>query len=174
VLLLTALVTLLVGCGFQLKGVGNNAVLPPVLQKIYVQTSRNAEYAFARTLTSTLKANGAEVVKTPNEATATIEITQIQERSQALNMTGGMSAGQYDQYYSVSYQVKDSNGDTLQAPLTISAHDTYSTNAAQQLSINNKIKGIIERLSQQVAENIVSQLQVIKTKASTILPQGNK
>jgi outer membrane lipopolysaccharide assembly protein LptE/RlpB len=174
IIFILALVGTLYGCGFHLRGMDGTEALPPVLQKIYIDTKGSREgYSFERTLTSVLKANGAEVVNAPDQATATIKIISIALRSQPLTMTGSMSSVQYAQYYSVSYKVLDSNNNVLQDTLTISANDTYSSNASQQLSANNLIKQVIGALRERVANNIVSQLQAVKASAATILPQND-
>jgi LPS-assembly lipoprotein len=174
ILFILAIVGTLYGCGFHLRGTGGTEALPPVLQKIYIDTKGGIEgYSFERTLTSELKANGAKIVNSPDQATATIEIISIALRTQPLSMTGSMSSGQYAQYYSVSYKVLDSNNNVLQDTLTISANDTYSSNASQQLSTNSQIKRVIRALRERVANNIVSQLQAVKASAATILPKND-
>ena len=192
-LVLMTLILALTGCGYHLRGYDSGGALPPVAKKVYIHVDPQAPtspqtsasygnlnamspdiYSFEIALVKEIKAFGSEVVNSPSQATAIINVTSQSLSSQQLSLSGALSASQNALYYSVTYNVEDANGHKLQEPITISTNTTYTSSAAQQLSVNNQMNRLASNLQQRVAHNLALQLQALKPSADTIVPNTEK
>ena len=152
---------LLQGCGFHLRGW--NQSLPKMMKNVYVDDNDNSN--FNNVLTQQLNAAGANVVSNKSDATSIIHILSTESKNQPVDLIGSLGAREYTQEYAVAYEVLDNRGNVLLDKRYISASQNYSGNATQQLSLNNQVAHIIDRLQIQVAKTLVNQLYVLQPKA---------
>jgi outer membrane lipopolysaccharide assembly protein LptE/RlpB len=166
------LITLiLTGCSsFHLRGWSTK--MPTMLQKVYIES--NGNYSFALTLSEHLNSIGAKVVSQKNQATSIIRLLNTNTETKTVNVIGALSATEYSQTYSISYEVLDSGENVLLEPHYISATQTYAGNSTIQLSLNNTVNETTAVLQEKVANNIVSQLYILKPSTNTIIPNDLK
>jgi LPS-assembly lipoprotein len=117
--MITLLALLIAGCGFKLRG---EADLPPELAKTYINSNRPPgapPSSLGRTLNDLLVANGVEVTKTPQGATAIIELLDERIRRRIVASDSIGDTREYTFTLEVDYRVAMPNGRPLLAMDTI-------------------------------------------------------
>jgi outer membrane lipopolysaccharide assembly protein LptE/RlpB len=155
------------GCGFHLRGFDQNQNLRDLMNKINVQmTNSKLDYQFKNTLIIQLRAANVDVAHSRQKANFIIKIYQTSASKQAISLTGALNASDKVRRYKVSYQVFGQNQQPITTVKTIKANEKYSTNATQQLSTNNVIKNIDDKLRKRIAKRMIDQLRTLKTSKS--------
>jgi len=130
IFILMALSFFLSGCGFHLRG---HEPLPMCMRVLFLQP--NDPYSnFTKVLEQTFRSSGVRLVCNPAAAPVTLAIL-ADHFGQTTTSVG--SSGQVTTYlltYSIVYQLKDSYGNPLQCPQTITSTRTYSITSNQILS----------------------------------------
>jgi LPS-assembly lipoprotein len=96
------LLTLLAGCGFQLRGA---ATVPPEMSRTYIETS-DRHSLFYRTLRNELRVAGVTVVESPLEANATFSIEADVTGERVLSVSARNVPTEFEVFYTVFYSVK--------------------------------------------------------------------
>ena len=110
---LVALLALVSGCGFRLRG---QVELPPAMRVTYIKVNRPADTppgTLERTLESFLKANGVTVTTDPKQATATLEIVNQERGDRTVGATREGTSRLSTLTYTVDYRVVLPDGKTL-------------------------------------------------------------
>ncbi len=107
---LLAWVTLLAGCGFQLRGAAD---LPPEMAKTYIERVGGAGGGMIEGLTRALAANGATVVAERKQATAVLSLSNESTRKRTIVKGDQGTALEYELYFNVSYAVATLEGKSL-------------------------------------------------------------
>ena len=164
---------LLAGCGFHLR---QPVTFNPQLQTLYIAT-KQPNSPFIQVLKRTLLANDLKIADTPKEATATLNILNIDETTALTSLRGGGSAGQYTARATITFSVTSSNGKILLPASTVTHSSHYSSNATQILSSKTQSQDLISTMQTQLANLIINQLASInhqpaasKTPTTTHLP----
>jgi len=100
------LVTLLAGCGFQLRG---SAAWPETLARLHVG-GPELRLDFERVLRPALRARGATLVASPEPGTARIEVVGYNEERRLLSAAAGSEKREYELWLSVRYRVVPADG----------------------------------------------------------------
>jgi LPS-assembly lipoprotein len=92
----------LAGCGFHLQGAGT---LPPAMSRTFV-AARSAHSDFLAALSDTLRQRGAEVLRTPDESAALLEIAADESGQRVLSVSARNIPREYEVFYSVTFSLK--------------------------------------------------------------------
>lgn len=149
------LASLLVGCGFHLRG---QAQLPPAMAVTYIKTE-NPHSSLTRALRSALEASGVEVTTEPEAATATIEILNevLRRRTLAVGLRG--EERDYELRYEVRYAVSLADGSQ---PILEGTIDTSRNLLYAETDVLGRAEGeemAIRDMSSDLAWSIIRRLQ---------------
>lgn len=116
-----ALVSLVAGCGFQIKG----ALTTPVeMQRTYIATD-NRHSLFYREFRMQLQAAGVELVDTAADSTAIISILYDETDQRVLSVSARNVPTEYEVYYTIEYAI-DGSTDRLMEPQTLTVTRDYT------------------------------------------------
>jgi LPS-assembly lipoprotein len=129
------------GCGFQLRG-SEAARLP--FAKLYTSFSANSLVGteFKRTLRSI---GGTEVVDTPTQAQAWLEILSETQDRQVLGFSRTGSAREYQLRLQLQWRLHDGRGHEMIAPTTILLTRDVTAADAQQLAAKREEDALLYR-----------------------------
>ena len=99
------------GCGFQLRG---QATLPPEMARTYISTE-DRQSLFSRKLRASLRNNGIDVVESPVDATAVLNIIDDDTGRRVLAVSARNVPREFEVYYRVRFSLEGDNG-VLLAP----------------------------------------------------------
>ncbi len=128
-LLITAFILSLVSCGFHLRGY---IPIPTSLSKLYIQ-SDDAYSSFSQSLVSALRNRGIEVVSSPQQAPITLEIIDESSRSQVGALSATTETRQYTLFYTVTYQLRNSEGDAITQAQSVTTQRTFTVDLEEVL-----------------------------------------
>ncbi len=103
---ITLVMLLLTGCGFQLRG---QASLPPEMGRTYI-SAEDRQSLFARKLRSSLMDNGIDIVDSPVDATAVVNILDDDTGRRVLAVSARNVPREFEVYYRVRFSVEGDNG----------------------------------------------------------------
>ena len=106
-----AALVLVAGCGFQLRG---QATLPPEMARTYISTE-DRQSLFSRKLRASLRNNGIDVVESPVDATAVLNIIDDDTGRRVLAVSARNVPREFEVYYRVRFSLEGDNG-VLLAP----------------------------------------------------------
>jgi len=157
VLIMSSMI-LLSACGFHLK--------PPIqlitpLKVIYINTKTPYD-PFVITLKRELEANGVDVVDKPTEATAILNVQSIDRNSGLASVMGSAQAGTYNVSMSVTFNIITPANVQLLPATTLSATQSYVSNATQIVSSGNTEFGLREQNQENIASQIINTLSSIQ------------
>ncbi len=145
-------------CGFHLR---EPQVFSPELETVYINTTTPND-PFIQTFIRTLTANNVTVVNDPKQATATVNILNIQSSS-TMMAGGGMNiSGAYVASLTVNFSVTNRQGQTLIAPRAVQQSQNFMSNATQVLSGASTVNQLTSQMDQNLADQIMLQLSKIK------------
>ena len=104
--MLTALISVLAGCGFHLQ---DAFTVPTAMGRTYIATE-DRHSIFYRELRRQLQAAGMQLADVPGEATATLTISVDETNQRVLSVSARNIPTEYEVYYSIEYGVV--SGDT--------------------------------------------------------------
>lgn len=159
-LLIAALLLILAGCGFQLRGAAN---LP--YDTLHVAAAPTSTFAtqMRRAVTSSSK---TKVVDNPKEAQATLHILGEAREKSILSLSGGGRVREYQLRYRVQYRVADKDNKELRAPTTILLHRDFSFNDADTLSKESEEALLYRNMQTDAVNQMLRQLQAARSAAS--------
>lgn len=102
--------TLLVACGFHLRGLADLS-----FDKIHIN---NQSLSISRDLNVSLKSNGVTVVKAPEEAQILVDMMNEGTEKRILSLGGTGTVREFELFYRVSFRIK-STSDELWGPVQI-------------------------------------------------------
>ncbi len=149
VLTMIALLTLVSGCGFQLRGV---IAIPDQLKVLHLKGNNTS--ALYQAVEQYLQSSGVELVDSPEQAPYQIELLneKLDRRSASLNSRAKIE--EYELRTTLTYTVRDDKGETLIKPTQIFTERTYGYDE------NNVNATTAEEvlLRQEMRENLAGQL----------------
>lgn len=121
-LLLPLLLSLLAGCGFQLRG---DPAVPPEMARTYIATDDRYSL-FYHTFRRQLENAGAELVDSPVDATAEFAILTDDTGQRVLSVSARNVPTEFEVYYTVYYRVSSGENVLLEPQLhTLTRDYTY-------------------------------------------------
>ena len=156
--LLTSL-ALLPGCGFHLRGSGQEYTLP--FKTVYLGVADNSPLGIE--LARNIRANGqTEVVREAKGAQAVIEVLSEARDKAILSLNFQGRVREYTLTYSLRFQVKDGNGRELMAPNEIQLKRTISFNESQVLAKEAEEALLYRDMQTDLVQQIIRRLATIK------------
>jgi LPS-assembly lipoprotein len=117
-LVLLTLTTLLVACGFHLRGLADLS-----FNKIHIN---NQTLTISRDLNSSLKANGVKVVKEIEEAEIQVDMMNEGVEKRILSLGGGGTVREFELFYRVSFRVKSASEELWGSPQVVESRRDFS------------------------------------------------
>ncbi|MCX7122998.1 MAG: LPS assembly lipoprotein LptE [Gammaproteobacteria bacterium] len=152
------LIAILSACGFQLR---TPQIFSPQLDAVYINASTPND-PFTQTLIRTLVANNVNVVSKPKQATATLNILNIQSGS-TMMAGGGMNiSGAYVASLTVNFSVIAADGKVLIPPRALQQSQNFMSNATQVLSGASTVNQLTSQMDQSLADQVMLQLSKIR------------
>ena len=149
---------LLAGCGFHLRG---EATLPESLKTMYLQ-GVNTEQGFGLELKRTLKRNGINVIPDYEKGAVILTILQNRFDRRVLSVGSNAKVSEYELDGVVEYKVTDGQGKVLSPPQTLEAQRSYEFDQNQVLAMGEQESLLREQMYQQIIQNILRRLSVLK------------
>ena len=110
------------GCGFQMRGQPD---IPAAMSRTYIATP-NRHSIFYRKLAAELRNNGVDVVESPLDAGATLNIIDDQTGQRVISVSARNIPREYEVFYRVIYSVQNDAGTMLEPQEQTVARDyTY-------------------------------------------------
>lgn len=160
-LLFTLLLVLaLASCGFQLRGVAD---LPAVMDQTYVQIQdRYGE--FGRSLERKLRANNVQVVSTPAEASAILDIMQARFIREAASFSGDALISELRLTYRVEFRLLDAQGQPLSGRNEVVLFRDYSFDSDAVLASQSEEEFLREDLEAMMSTEVIIRLEALELK----------
>jgi len=149
-----AVVVLVAGCAFQLKG---NIDLPPVMQSTYINYA-GTDAHLLRTVARALSLSGVRVASNPAEATAFLDILYASGRQRVLLKDFAGRARESELAMAIKFRLRSSEGVTLLNTQAVRRRTTIVLEPTDPLSSSGEIASASESLREDVVWDI---LQVI-------------
>ena len=157
------LLTILAGCGFQLRG---QAEWPPELAVVHIQSIQGIGMppgVLSRRLQTVLVGSGVNVVRDPAQATATITILNEGSGRRAVAADRFDIKRSYFLVYSAAWQVTLANGKTLIPAETITANRSLLFDENRVLGFEAAQESLVDSMADELAWQIIRRLQAVKT-----------
>ncbi len=142
------------GCGFHLEGMGT---LPAEAATTYLDAA-NPHTQFYSSLQEALRARGAEVVESPQEAGAVLRILADTTGQRMLSVSARNIPREYEVYYFVTFSL-DVGGDSLIAVETLLATRSYTYDETLVLGKSAEEEVLRESLAQDLARQVLRRIE---------------
>jgi LPS-assembly lipoprotein len=156
-------VVALCGCGFHLQGAGS---LPPVMAKTYVDTSR-PHSEFLLTLTDVLRQRGAEVLSSPGDDAAVLDITADETGQRVLSVSARNIPREYEVYYSVTFSLR-MGAESLIERESLVVTRSYTYDETQVLAKAAEEQVLRRALAEDLARRVVRRIEALGTPVTAI------
>lgn len=154
-LALAWLLTGLAACGFQLRG---DVELPPVLQDTYIE-SRDPYTGMARALRVQLERSGVNVLETPEQASAVLEVVSERSENRVLSVGSSGKATEYELFNQVVFSVREAGGRQLVAPQTVSMTRDLVFDENELLGKLSEADSIHREMRDSLARQVLTRIQ---------------
>lgn len=138
------------GCGWHLRGY---EPLPEEMKSLYLSIP-NETSELSRSLKRSLKSMGVDLVDSAAQAKMTLAVTDIKHNRRTISTSGRGKAAEYELTSLLTYEIKDSAGERLFGPDTVSAEKVY-------LFDPNRVVSAFEEeqlLREEMQRDLISQL----------------
>lgn len=156
-LLLLCTLALLTACGFQLRGYGETAQLPPELQTLQLSSS-NPDNDVLRELSQQLRGSDVTIVEEAEEGVYELLISPERSQERIISLNAAARAGEYALTMVVNFQLRSGNTVVL-GPEEINLEQTYVADPNNAIAKSEEADQIREDLRRDVARQILSRLQ---------------
>lgn len=121
---MTALATLVAGCGFHIQGA---LTTPAEMERTYIATD-DRHSLFYRELRSQLQESGVELTSAVEESTATFAVLYDETDQRVLSVSARNVPTEFEVYYTVRYAIESGAGNLLEAQeVTVTRDYTYDS-----------------------------------------------
>ena len=151
-----ALLCLLSGCGFTLRG---TAELSPSLQPLYVDVTNTS--AFSREMVRVLVDNKVSLAGEPAGASHRLDVGGETSGERPISVNATARAGEYELTMSVQFQLRRGAELVLQ-PQTISTSKVYLADPENAVAKNEEAELIRTEMRKELAQQILRRLQAVK------------
>ncbi len=148
---------LLVGCGFHLQKAEN---LPPQMTRTYIQAPTSVPF-FLKQMRRLLQSDRTRVIDDPDQATATLLITQANPGQRVLSVNAKGHPREYELSLTVTFELHDKSGSVLLNSQSITMTRSYSFNENDILSAGRETAMLNQALQRDVAQQVVWRLEAI-------------
>jgi LPS-assembly lipoprotein len=157
-LLLLASLSLLAACGFQLRGSGQQAMLP--FKSLYLGVGDNS--SLGTELKRYLRASDVAVVTDKAAAEASVEVlTELRQKAiLSLNTQGRVR--EYSLTYRMTFQVRNKTGALLLAPTDITLKRDISFNESQVIAKEKEEELLYRDMQSDLVQQILRRLAALK------------
>lgn len=153
-LLLVAILSLLTACGYHLRG---SLELPQELKKICLQGgSANLKTQFQKTLEN----SSGQLVKAPAEAAMTVRVFEKEIRQRAISLSSQGRSNQFELYYLLFYELRDSQNKALTGRERIEVRREYFNDQQDIIAKDNEEGVIRNEMYQQAVKTILNRMRV--------------
>ncbi|MFU8832855.1 MAG: LPS assembly lipoprotein LptE [Wenzhouxiangella sp.] len=156
-LLIILVCSLVVGCGFQLRG---EARLSPAMQETWLHVPDDST-AFVRELTLMLRANGVQVRSRPSDEAAELRIFAERMRREALTISGQARVREFVLVFDVDFELTDASGDLLIGRETLRMTRDYSFDEQEILAGTREEEFLRNDLRQAMAAQMLRRLEAL-------------
>jgi LPS-assembly lipoprotein len=153
------------GCGFRLEGA---ASLPGAMAKTYVETSEPAS-AFFDQLRDALRLRGLEIVGTPEEAGATLVISEDATGQRVLSVSARNIPREYEIFYSVTFALTTDAGRLIE-PQSLVATRSYTYDETQVLGKSREERELRHALAGDLARQVLRRIEAVSGRS--VVPAG--
>ncbi len=153
IFLAVAMTGLLAGCGWQLQGTSK---LSPVMTTTFVDTD-DRYTDFNRALRDSLRASGARLAASRDEATAVVRIIRDESGQRVLTVSGRNTPEEYEVFYAIEYSVSGRT-DELIPPQKLEVTRDYSYDETAVLAKQREQAILREALARDLAGLVVRRL----------------
>ena len=153
---------MLSGCGFQLEGSG---VLPSSVATTYLDTDKPYT-EFYDSLRSALRARGAQVVDSRQNAGAVLRILADTTGQRVLSVSARNTPREYEVFYAVTFSL-ESQGSNLIETESLVVTRSYTYNEAQVLGMGAEEQVLHESLAQDLARQVLRRIEAGRTLVPT-------
>jgi LPS-assembly lipoprotein len=157
-MLVSFIIVLIAGCGFQLRG---NANLSEHLNVMFIQ-GISTKSGLGLEIKRTLQNNGVTVLSEYDKTASVFTLVENEIDRRVLSVGSDAKASEYQLYQEVSFKVVDKQGELLSDVQTVKAQRDYRFNQDQVLGSENEQEFLTENLNKQLAQSIFRRLAAIK------------
>jgi len=154
----TALVLLLAGCGFHLRG-----DVAYAFTTLYINSPSNQP--FAADLKRALSGGSTEVVEAATTAQAILDIPAVVDDKQVLSLSGGGRAREYALTKRVTFALHDSQGRDWLPSGEIVIRRSYTFNESEVLAGEAEEAKLLKEMQSDAVQQILRRLQSAKNPA---------
>src|SRR5690606_24747896 len=155
-LILFCSLSLLTGCGFQLRGYGETSQLPPELQTLQLSSS-DAGNQVLREVRAQLRGSNVTLVEEAEEGIYELRISPERSQERIISLNSGARAGEYAITMIVTFQVRDGSNVIL-GPEEVNLEQTYVADADNAIAKSEEADLIRDELRRDVARQILNRL----------------
>ncbi len=153
--LIVALALLLAGCGgWYLRGA---VPLPEVLERTHVDGASGTS-DMQRALRRSLEGAGATVVRDPDEATARLRVTAMEEDERTLAVGADGRADEYEVLLGVEFELRDGQGDILVPNERMEQRRELQFDADNPLGSGSEAERLQEEMRGELATSVLRRL----------------
>lgn len=150
-----ALVLMLAGCGFQLRGAAN---LPEEMATTWVDV-RDPTSAFARELELLLRGNGVELADGPGQGVAELRITRERITRRALSISGDARVREFELVFDLQFTLVDDAGKVLLGPESLRLERDFRFDEQEILGATTEEELLREELRRAMAATLIRRLE---------------
>lgn len=150
-----ALILLSVSCGFQLRG---TADLPETMTRTYLDMPNRFD-EFGRALERSLESNNVDVVSSPDQATAVLQISQAQFVREAASFSGTALISEFRLTFRVQFRLLDDQGDALSTQRQVVLFRDYSFNSQEILASQREEEFLRGNLRNDMVNELIRRLE---------------
>jgi LPS-assembly lipoprotein len=151
-----AVVAALGGCGFHLQGAGT---LPPALARTYLDS--DAPHSdFLLTLTDTLRLRGSEIVETPQQAEAVLNILADETGQRVLSVSARNIPREYEVYYAVTFSLQVGGQRVIDSESLVATR-SYTYDETEVLAKAAEEEILRRTLAEDLARRVVRRIEAL-------------
>jgi LPS-assembly lipoprotein len=156
-----ALAVLPGGCGFHLQGAGE---LPAAMAKTYVD-SAEPHSEFRASLIDALRLRGSEIVESPEQADAVLQIAADDTGQRVLSVSARNIPREYEIFYAVTFSLLVGT-DRMIEPESLVATRAYTYDETQVLAKAAEEQLLRRALAEDLARRVVRRIEALGTVAA--------
>ena len=154
---------ILSGCGFHLEGAGT---LPAAAATIYLDAA-TPHTEFYGSLTAALKARGAEVVTSPQDAGAVLRILADSTGQRMLSVSARNIPREYEVFYTITYSL-DAASESLIPAESLVATRSYSYDETLVLGKSTEEAVLRQSLADDLARRVLRRMGADRGRVATV------
>ena len=152
-----ALLLLLAGCGFHLRGSGPGDNAAGKIESLYIE-SLQPDGSLMKALRTALK-HQASVVDHPQQALITLHLGNEQVSQQAVSYSRTADAAEYRIKKEISLRITGTNARELVAPSRLAVEQIYTSEIDRITSDSGKRDLLLNELDRRLSDQIIRQLR---------------